>query len=85
MTTVMIELEDASNIQKLLGFVKRLKGQNKVQIKDAEMDDDDGVPQRVADNIVSGLELIKKSERGEIKLQNAYDLLKELREEAVMV
>jgi hypothetical protein len=37
----------------------------------------------VADNIVEGLKLIKQSERGEIKLENAYDLLKELREEAV--
>ena len=44
---------------------------------------DEGVPQRVADNIIEGLALIKKSERGEVVLQNAYDLLKELREEAV--
>ena len=43
-----------------------------------------GVPQRVADNIIEGLKLIKKAERGEVKLENAYDLLKELREEAVM-
>jgi hypothetical protein len=45
---------------------------------------DEGVPQRVADNILTGLALINKSERGEIVLQNAYDLLKELREEAAI-
>jgi hypothetical protein len=34
----MIELDDASNIEKLLDFIKRLKGNNKVQIKDDEKD-----------------------------------------------
>jgi hypothetical protein len=38
MTTIMIELDDASNIEKLLDFIKRLKGNNKVQIKDDEKD-----------------------------------------------
>jgi hypothetical protein len=38
MTTILIELDDASNIQKVLDFIKRLKGNNKVQIKDDEQD-----------------------------------------------
>jgi hypothetical protein len=36
MTTIMIESDDASNIQKILDFIKRLKGNTKVQIKDDE-------------------------------------------------
>lgn len=67
----------------LMAFFKRLKV--KVQPVETEKDyGDAGVPQSVADNIVEGLKLIKKSERGEVQLQNAYDLLNELREEAVM-
>ena len=38
MTTILIELDDASNIEKLLAYVKRLKGHKKVQITDAEKD-----------------------------------------------
>ena len=64
----------------LMGIFKKFK----VRIQPIETDyGDKGVPQHVADNIVEGLKLIRKSERGEIKLENAYDLLKELREEAV--
>lgn len=59
-------------------FLKRLK--ISIQPLETEKDyGDKGVPQHVADNIVEGLKLIKQSERGEIKLENAYDLLKELR------
>ncbi len=66
----------------LLAFFKRLK----ISIHPLETDidfGDKGVPKHVADNIIEGLKLIKQSERGEIKLENAYDLLKELQEEAV--
>ena len=66
----------------LMGIFKKFKV--RIQPLETEKDyGDKGVPQQVADNIIEGLKLIKKSERGEIKLQNAYDLLKELREEAV--
>ena len=67
----------------LMAFFKRLKV--KIQPIVLEKDyGDAGVPQHVADNIIEGLKLIKKAERGEVKLENAYDLLKELREEAAM-
>lgn len=66
----------------LMGIFKKFKV--KIQPVETEKDyGDKGVPQHVADNIIEGLKLIKKAERGEIKLENAYDLLKELREEAV--
>jgi hypothetical protein len=71
----------------LMAFFKRLKIKTQpIQSVISEEKDygDAGVPQRVADNIIEGLKLIKQSERGEIKLEDAYDLLKELREEAVM-
>ena len=68
----------------LMGIFKKFKV--KIQPVETEKDyGDKGVPQHVADNIIEGLKLIKKSQSGEIKLQNAYDLLKELREEAVIV
>ena len=38
MTTILVELEDASNIEKLLVFIKGLKGHKKVQIADEEKD-----------------------------------------------
>ena len=38
MTTILVELEDASNIEKLLAFIKGLKGHKKVQITDEEKD-----------------------------------------------
>ncbi len=66
----------------LMGIFKKFK----VRIQPVEMEKDygdKGVPKHVADNIVEGLKLIEKSQNGVIKLQNAYDLLKELREEAV--
>lgn len=66
----------------LMGIFEKFK----VRIQSLEVENDygdKGVPKHVADNIVEGLQLIKKSQNGEIKLQNAYDLLKELREEAV--
>jgi hypothetical protein len=67
----------------LMAFFKRLKV--KIQPVETEKDyGDKGVPQHVADNIIEGLKLIKQSERGEIKLENAYDLLEELREEAAV-
>jgi hypothetical protein len=66
----------------LFGLFKKLKVKT---IKSTVEKDygDNGVPKRVADNIIEGLALIKKSERSEIVLQNAHDLLKELREEVV--
>ena len=51
----------------------------KIKTKAVKDYGDNGVPQRVADDIVSGLENIKKYERGEIELTDAYDLLRELR------
>ena len=64
----------------LMGIFKKFKV--KIQPVETEKDyGDKGVPQHVADNIIEGLKLIKKSEHGEIKLQNAYDLLQELKEE----
>jgi hypothetical protein len=68
----------------LMAFFKRLKV--KIQPVETEKDyGDKGVPQHVADNIIEGLKLIKQSERGEIQLENAYDLLNELREEAAVL
>jgi hypothetical protein len=62
----------------LMAFFKRLKV--KIQPVETEKDyGDKGVPQHVADNIIEGLKLIKQSERGKIQLENAYDLLNELR------
>lgn len=67
----------------LMGIFKKFKV--KIQPIETEKDyGDKGVPKRVADNIIEGLTLIKKYEAGEIELPDAYDLLKELREEATM-
>jgi nitrogenase molybdenum-iron protein alpha/beta subunit len=64
----------------LMTFFKRFGIKTKAVIH--EVDHEDGVPQRVADEIVAGLSTIKQYERGEIVLDDAYDLLRELREEA---
>jgi hypothetical protein len=66
----------------LLGLFKKFKVKTLTPTHEPDYGDE-GVPQRVADNIVEGLALIKQAEHGEVTLQNAYDLLKELREEAV--
>ncbi len=78
--TIIINYSEADE-SLLLAFFKRLK----ISIQPLETGTDfgeNGVPKYVADNIVEGLKLIKQSERGEVKLENAYDLLKELQEEA---
>jgi uncharacterized protein YodC (DUF2158 family) len=63
----------------LMTFFKRFG------IKTDVYQETEGVPQRVADEIILGLNTIKQYERGEVELQDAYDLLRELREEAVSV
>ncbi len=57
----------------LMAFFERLK----IQVED------DGVPQRVATEIVEGLKNVAQFERGEIELEDAYDFLKELRQDSM--
>ena len=57
----------------LMAFFERLK----IQVED------DGVPQRVAMEIVEGLKNIAQFERGELELEDAYDFLKELRQDSI--
>ena len=80
----MIELDDASNIQKILNFIKRFKSTIKVQIMDDNTDDDEeGVPLRVALEMVESLKWIKKVERGEAEPMGSFeDLIAELKAEA---
>ena len=46
------------------------------------IDTEGAVPQRVADEIIIGLKAVDQYENGQIELQDAYDLLRELEEEA---
>ena len=57
----------------LMAFFERLK----IQVED------DGVPQRVAAEIVEGLKNVAQFERGELELEDAYDFLKELRQDSI--
>ena len=60
----------------LMAFFERLK----IQVEDPA---DSGVPQRVATEIVEGLKNVAQFERGALELEDAYDFLKEMRQDSV--
>ena len=64
---------DPADERLLMAFFERLK----IQVED------DGVPQRVATEIVEGLKNVAQFERGELELEDAYDFLKELRQDSI--
>jgi hypothetical protein len=76
---------DESDESLLIAFLKRLK----IRIdKTLEADDSEGVPLRVAQDMVIGLQQIEQFERGEIILPTWEDMMHELRaneKEAVSV
>jgi hypothetical protein len=84
MTAITFYSDDKSILQKFLDLALQFNVKTKMQPFEAETSDDDGdngVPLRVALQMVEGLNLIGQYERGEIELQSFDDLVAELRAE----
>ncbi len=84
MTTILVQLDDASNIQRLLDFIKQLKGNKQVEIKDDDNDLLAAVPPTKQEYLAGLMESAREVEsaiQGKTQLRSAYDVLAELEAE----
>ena len=79
-----IEIIEPGAVQLLKELVKLhlIKFVSTTTHPNVAVDDETAIPKRVANEILTGLKAVQKYAKGEIELQDAYDLLRELEEEA---
>lgn len=84
MTTILVQLDDASNIKRLLDFIKQLKGNKQVEIKDDANDLLAALAPTKQEYFAGLMESAREVEaaiQGKTKLRSAYDVLAELEAE----